>query len=59
MKIMKDTKNPYINATIYTIIGIAVYVLIISLLNEFTILPTIIIALVLWVSNFIREKYLK
>jgi len=56
---MKNKQNPYLYATINTLIGIIVFIIIISLLKEFNLYTTIIVAIVLWVANFLSYKYLK
>jgi len=56
---MENTGNHYALATVSALIGTGVYVLIISLLGKFRLLPTIIIAIVLWIGNFLKWKYRK
>jgi len=53
-------KNPFIYATIASLIGTVVYVLVKYLLiNQFDILSTAIILVVFWIGNFVSYKLMR
>jgi hypothetical protein len=54
-----NLENPYILATVSALAGILVYVIITLAIGKFEIYSTIILAIILWLGNFLSRKFLR
>ena len=54
-----NLENPYVLATISAIVGILVYVIITLAMGKFEIYSTIVLAIILWLGNFLSRKFLR